>query len=222
MAHNNGTPRVKICGITREEDAAAAVDAGAHALGFVFYPPSSRYLTAEAAGSIIAGLPPFVNTVGVFVNLPREQVDEIAAVSGIDLIQLQGEEGPHECTGFSRPVIKVFRFSPESPLPDLVQYDVAGILIDTGVPGSWGGTGVPLDWHALREQLDRVPDSIRSRFILAGGLGAENVGEAIGLLRPYGVDVSSGVEEAPGKKSAKRIKEFIHAVQIAGRTEDVA
>ncbi len=214
--------RVKICGITREQDARAAVDAGADALGFVFYPPSPRYIHPVAAGEIIAGLPPFVSAVGVFVNHEMQEIHRIAGESGIHVIQLHGDESPGECTGYGRPVIKGFRFDAEESLPDLLGYPVAGYLVDTGVPGRWGGTGVPLDWSLLRDYLQTGPDSIGRRLLLAGGLRSDNVGTAISMVKPYAVDVSSGVETEPGKKSEKMIKEFIYAVQIAGRKERTA
>jgi len=195
------------------------VNAGADALGFVFYPPSPRYIHPAAAGEIIAGLPPFVSAVGVFVNRDREDVHKDATQSGIHVIQLHGNETPEECMGYDRPVIKAFRFNPDAYLPDLLSYPAAGYLVDTGTAGQWGGTGVPLDWHQLRSHLERGGDSIRSRLILAGGLRPDNVARAVDLVRPYAVDVSSGVETAPGKKSEKMIKEFIHAVQVAGRAE---
>ncbi|MFH1112529.1 MAG: phosphoribosylanthranilate isomerase [Pseudomonadota bacterium] len=211
--------RVKICGITRPEDARAAVAAGAEALGFVFYPPSPRYIDPSAAAEIIAGLPPFVSAVGVFVNHAMQEVREIADRSGIHVIQLHGDESPEECTGHCKPVIKGFRFNPEEFIPRVLTYPTAGCLVDTGISGQWGGTGVPLDWSLLRDRLQAGPDSVGRRLILAGGLTPDNVGTAISVVRPYAVDVSSGVETAPGKKSEKMIKEFIHAVHIAGRAE---
>jgi phosphoribosylanthranilate isomerase len=216
MAPVSSRLRVKICGITRKEDANVAVEAGAHALGFVFYPPSPRYIHPETAASIIGELPPFVNAVGVFVNLGKEAIEETASISGIHTIQLHGSEPPEDCTGYTRPVIKAFRFGPDEPLPDLQLYRVAGFLVDTGVPGKWGGTGVPLDWHMLRQSLDKGPANIPSRLILAGGLDPHNVAQAIEVVRPFAVDVSSGVEVAPGKKNATKIKEFMYATQITG------
>lgn len=132
MVSSVGPIRVKICGITREQDARAAVNAGADALGFVFYPPSPRYIDPAAAGKIIAGLPPFVSAVGVFVNRDMEGVHEDASRSGIHLIQLHGTEAPEECTGHRLPVIKAFRFNPQESLPDLLSYPAAGYLVDTG------------------------------------------------------------------------------------------
>lgn len=212
MAAKRGI-RVKICGITRTVDARAAVDAGAHALGFVFHPPSARYISPEDAAAIIATLPPFVATVGVFVNLPKAQVEDIAERSGITAIQLHGDEPPSECVGYSRPVIKALRLQQQNPLPALTRYAVGGYLLDTAIPGTWGGTGVPLDWELLSRKLDEDPETVRDRLILAGGLNAENVGAAIRLVKPFAVDVSSGVEDKPGIKNHKKIKEFMDAVR---------
>jgi len=205
--------RVKICGITRAEDADVAVAAGAHALGFVFHPRSPRYVSPETAASIIATLPPFVTAVGVFVNLPRRQVEDIAARSGITALQLHGDEPPTECEGYSLPVIKGFRFRLQDFLSSLTAYSAHGFLVDTGVPGKWGGTGVPLDWGLLSQAMDSVHENIRNRLILAGGLNPENVGGAIRTVKPAAVDVSSGVEDAPGIKNHTKIKEFIDAAR---------
>jgi phosphoribosylanthranilate isomerase len=205
--------RVKICGITRQEDARAAVDAGAHALGFVFHPSSTRYIKPENAAAIISSLPPFVTTVGVFVNLRKKQVEEIAERSGITVIQLQGDEPPSECADYNIPVIKALRIRQKDTLPMMAHYRVSGFLVDTAIPGIWGGTGVPLDWELLNRNLNDAPEAARDRLILAGGLNAENVGAAIQLVKPFAVDVSSGVEDKPGIKNHKKIKEFMHAVR---------
>lgn len=222
MAPENHVIRVKICGITCREDAEAAVEAGAHALGFVFYPPSPRYVSASDAASIIADLPPFVTAVGLFVNRPRQEVEAAVAISGIHVIQLHGHERPQMCVGYSRPVIKAFRFSAESPLPSLSDYPVSGMLIDAAVPGKWGGSGEIADWNLLNQCLSCAHDGVRSRLILAGGLNAANVKRAVKLVRPFGVDVSSGVEKAPGRKSAKMMKEFIDAVRDSERERHMA
>ena len=222
MTARNMIVRVKVCGITRAKDAHTAVGAGVDALGFVFHPPSPRYVAPEKAAAIIGTLPPFVITVGVFVNLDKEEVERIAARSRIHAIQLHGDEPPEECEGFSRPVIKAFRSLCEEPLPDLSKYPVAGLLVDSGSPGSWGGTGVTFDWANLNGYLNGSAEKIRRRLVVAGGLNAQNVGQAVRILKPYAVDVSTGVESAPGKKSEEKIKEFIHAVRKAGFTQDVA
>jgi phosphoribosylanthranilate isomerase len=207
--------RIKICGITLEADARAAVDAGAHALGFVFHPQSPRYVSPEDAATIIATLPPFVAAVGVFVNLPRRLVEEVAARSGVTALQLHGDEPPTECEGHCLPVIKAFRFRQQDIVSALSAYSVGGFLVDTGVPGQWGGTGVPLDWELLGRQLDSAPKDLRNRLILAGGLNSDNVRAAIHAIRPFAVDVSSGVEDGPGIKNHTKIKEFIYAARTA-------
>jgi len=222
MAPHSQAVRVKICGITSLKDAQAAVRAGVDALGFVFHSASPRYVAPEKAAAIISSLPPFVITVGVFVNLNREEVEKIAARSRIHAIQLHGNEPPKDCIGFDRPVIKAFRFSSEAIFPDLSKYRVAGFLMDSGSAERWGGTGIPFNWEQLSEYLSSSPDSVRNRLVVAGGLTSENVGYAVRILKPHAVDVSTGVESEPGKKSEKMIKEFIHAVRSAGFTQDVA
>ncbi|MBI4964623.1 MAG: phosphoribosylanthranilate isomerase [Desulfomonile tiedjei] len=222
MAARSRTVRVKICGITSVRDAHAAVRAEVDALGFVFHRPSPRYVTPEQAAAIIKTLPPFIVTVGVFVNLDKEDVEEIAAKSGIHVIQLHGNEPPEDCVGAGRPVIKAFRFSCAGPFPDIARYQVSGLLMDSGSDGIWGGTGIPMDWKRLDEYLKGAPQGVRRRLVIAGGLSPDNVGRAIELLKPHAVDVSSGVESEPGIKNEEMIKEFIHAVRKAGFTQDVA
>jgi phosphoribosylanthranilate isomerase len=222
MDHRDKAARVKVCGITRVEDALAAVRAGVDALGFVFHPSSPRYITPEKADGIIRALPPFVITVGIFVNLNREEVKKIAAKSGIQVIQLHGNEDPEQCMGYNRPVIKAFRFSASERLPEFVEYQVSGLLIDSASRGQWGGTGIPFDWELLSRCLGCLGENIRHRLVIAGGLDPQNVGEALRLVKPYAVDVSSGVESEPGKKNEKMIKEFMHAVVNAGFAQNVA
>ena len=215
MPSNPSVVRVKICGITREDDARVAVEAGAHALGFVFFPPSPRYVSPEHAASIISILPPFVTAVGLFVNCPRDDVERACERAGVHVIQLQGDETAQDCLGYRLPVIKAFRLGPEDCMPDFASYKASGVLMDASVPGMWGGTGKTLDWPRLASQLESVCPQSRDHLILAGGLTAQNVGEAIRTIRPYAVDTSSGVETSPGKKSHTLIKEFIHAVHQA-------
>lgn len=199
---------VKICGVTREKDAHAAVDAGAHALGFVFYPPSSRFIDAERAQSIIDTLPPFVTTVGVVVNQSTQEVQSFLKKVSVNLLQLHGDESPQLCNSYGIPYIKAIR------VQSIVQADaVAGkfpdakaLLLDTLMGDVYGGTGESFHWQ-------RLPDSINKPVILAGGLDADNVGEAIRTVRPYAVDVSSGVELAKGKKDAVKINRFVEAVR---------
>jgi phosphoribosylanthranilate isomerase len=205
-------PRVKICGITRAEDAHAAVNAGAHALGFVFHPASPRYVTPERAASIIGGLPPFLTTVGVFVNRNKTEIEKIAATAGLHMIQLHGHESPDDCKGYSRPVIKALRVTADKPLPSLLDYPVAGLLVEAKAPGQWGGTGVPLDWERLKDDLEAEAPTVRSRLVLAGGLDPQNVALAASIVRPHAVDVSTGVEDEPGIKNHRKIKEFMNAL----------
>ncbi|MBA4501891.1 phosphoribosylanthranilate isomerase [Marinobacterium marinum] len=202
------TTRVKICGITCLADAVAAIEAGASALGFVFYAPSSRYVHPDVAADIIRQLPPFVTTVGLFVNESRETVMSILERTGIDLLQFHGDEPESFCRAFTRPYIKAFRMRPELDLMAQVEsYPSArGVLLDAYRPGIPGGTGDVFDW-AL------IPAELASRITLAGGLSAANVARAIELVAPYAVDVSGGVEAAPGRKDRTRIKAFMAAVQ---------
>ncbi len=210
--HPVAKPRVKICGITRPEDAYAAVNAGAHALGFVFHPASPRYVTPERAAGIIGGLPPFVTAVGVFVNRPKEEIDDVIAAAGLHMIQLHGQESPDDCKGYCRPVIKALRLAAGKPLPRLADYPVAGLLVEAKVLGQWGGTGVPLDWERLKQDLEAETSMLRRRLVLAGGLDPQNVALATSIVRPYAVDVSTGVEDEPGIKNHQKIKEFMNAL----------
>jgi phosphoribosylanthranilate isomerase len=213
MTRRDHQVRVKICGITRLEDAHAAVNAGAHALGFVFHPASPRFIASEKAAGIIRTLPPFTMAVGVFVNLAPVAVETIAARCGLHAVQLHGDESPEECTAAKRPVIKAFRFDPAKGNLDLSKYAVSSILIDAGVAGAWGGTGVPVDWKLLNEFLETEPQPVRRRLVLAGGLDSHNVMEAISQVKPFAVDVSTGVEAEPGIKDHQKIKEFMNAVR---------
>ena len=205
-------PRVKICGITRADDAHAAVNAGAHALGFVFHPASPRYVTPERAASIIGCLPPFVAAVGVFVNSGKTEIEKVVRAAGLHMIQLHGQESPDDCKGYSRPVIKAVRLAAGEPLPRLDEYPVAGLLVEAKVSGQWGGTGVPLDWERLKDDLEAETPTVRSRLVLAGGLDPQNVTLAATIVRPYAVDVSTGVEDEPGIKNHRKIKEFMNAL----------
>jgi phosphoribosylanthranilate isomerase len=196
--------QVKICGITRLEDAQVAVDAGADALGFVFYPPSPRYVTPEQAEQIIRGLPPFVITVGLFVDVPLDTVHDITVRCGLDRIQLHGRETPEFCAQAKQPVIKAFRIKDADSLAHLPEYRVAGYLLDAYVEGALpGGTGASFAWELAAQAKPYGP------VILAGGLTPENVEAAIMQIRPYGVDVSSGVERAPGIKDHRKVQAFI-------------
>jgi phosphoribosylanthranilate isomerase len=203
--------RVKICGITNVEDAATAVQAGADALGFVFYRPGARYVDPFQAGKIVRDLPPFTVTLGIFVNEDFPFISEVMNITGIDFAQIHGD-----CVyppSFSQRIIKAVAF--DENFPRGVDQSVRAVLVDTKVPGEWGGTGVPLNWGLLAEKLKDTSPSFRDKLILAGGLTPENVRVAIGAINPYAVDVSSGVEIEPGRKDARKIKEFINAVRQA-------
>ncbi|WP_416426023.1 phosphoribosylanthranilate isomerase [Pseudomonas sp. App30] len=200
--------RSKICGITRIEDALAAAEAGADAIGLVFYAKSPRAVTAEQARAIVRALPPFVTTVGLFVNASRCELNEILEVVPLDLLQFHGDETPADCEGYHRPYIKAVRVRPGEDLEAICkQYSGAsGILLDTFVAGVPGGTGEAFDWSL-------VPARLSKPVILAGGLSAANVAQAIAQVKPYAVDVSGGVEAAKGIKDAEKIEAFMQAVR---------
>ncbi|RCL20792.1 phosphoribosylanthranilate isomerase [Pseudomonas sp. AFG_SD02_1510_Pfu_092] len=202
--------RSKICGITRIEDALAAAEAGADAIGLVFYAQSPRAVDVRQARAIIAALPPFVTTVGLFVNASRCELNEILEVVPLDLLQFHGDETPQDCEGYHRPWIKALRVRPGDDLEAACQRyaGASGILLDTFVPGVPGGTGEAFDWSL-------VPARLSKPVILAGGLCADNVGQAIAQVRPYAVDVSGGVEQAKGIKDAAKIEAFLRAVKQA-------
>ncbi|MNZ23061.1 N-(5'-phosphoribosyl)anthranilate isomerase [compost metagenome] len=202
--------RSKICGITRIEDALAAAEAGTEAIGLVFYANSPRAVDVRQARAIIAELPPFVTTVGLFVNASRCELNEILEVVPLDLLQFHGDETPQDCEGYHRPWIKALRVRPGDDLEAACQLyaGARGILLDTYVPGVPGGTGEAFDWSL-------VPARLSKPIILAGGLSADNVGQAIAQVRPYAVDVSGGVEQAKGIKDAAKIEAFMRAVKQA-------
>lgn len=200
--------RSKICGITRVEDALAAVEAGADAIGLVFYAKSPRAVSAEQAAEIVQALPPFVTSVGLFVNMPREQLLAVLQQVPLDLLQFHGDESPAECEGYGRPYIKALRVRPgENVAAAMAPYAGArGILLDTFVEGVPGGTGAAFDWSL-------VPQGVARPIILAGGLEAHNVAAAIRQVRPYAVDVSGGVEASKGIKDAGKIRAFVKSVR---------
>lgn len=193
---------VKICGITNLDDARVALDAGAWAIGLNFFPGSVRYIEPAKAGGIRAALPADANIVGVFVNQDRDTVASIQREVGLSLLQFHGDEPPAFCTGWSVPTIKAIRIRDRTSVASARGYAVDFILADAYVEGAYGGTGQRFDPNILQD-LDR------SRLILAGGLGPDNVAEAIRMLRPAAVDVASGVERAPGLKDHQLIRRFI-------------
>ncbi|MEI6632869.1 MAG: phosphoribosylanthranilate isomerase [Chlamydiota bacterium] len=194
--------RVKICGITNIEDARLAVRAGADALGFVFA-PSPRRISPETAAGIIASLPLFVSTVGVFVNERAARIREIAAQCRLGWIQFHGDEGPEECAEFGGRAIKAVRVKDSDSLRGLDRYRVGAILLDSHVPGARGGTGIVFSWELAAALPTATP------VILSGGLTVENVARAIAAATPYAVDVSSGVESEPGRKDPALMEEFV-------------
>jgi phosphoribosylanthranilate isomerase len=202
--------RSKICGITRIEDALAAAEAGADAIGLVFYAKSPRAVDVQQARAIIAALPPFVSTVGLFVNASRCELNEILEAVPLDLLQFHGDETPADCDGFHRPWIKALRVRPGDDLDAQCKHyaNASGILLDTFVAGVPGGTGEAFDWSL-------VPQRLSKPIILAGGLNPGNVGQAIAQVGPYAVDVSGGVEQAKGIKDAAKIEAFVRAVKQA-------
>lgn len=199
--------RVKICGLTRPEDAVAAVRMGADAIGLVFYPPSPRYVGADAARAIVTALPPFATVVGLFVDAEPAEVRQVLNAVPLDLLQFHGDEPAGYCEGFGRPYLKALRMRPGV---DLVQFGeeypaAQGWLLDAWHPDTKGGTGEGFDWN-------RIPPSWSERLVLAGGLDADNVTAALATARPYAVDVSSGVESAKGIKDTVKMASFLREV----------
>ncbi len=201
--------RIKICGLTRPEDVRAAVHAGADAIGFVFYPPSPRNVSADEAAALAALLPPFVTAVGLFVNPEPAFVDAVLRAVPLQLLQFHGDEGEAECARYGRPWIKAARMRPGVDLLEFSSFHpgARGILLDAFVDG-YGGGGKTFDWSL-------IPAGFERPMILSGGLDADNVGEAVRRVRPWAVDVSSGVESAKGIKDAAKIAAFIARVRDA-------
>ncbi|WP_428624875.1 phosphoribosylanthranilate isomerase [Sedimenticola sp.] len=204
--------RVKICGITRTEDALAAVRLGADAIGLVFYAPSPRAVTVAQAAKIIRSLPPFVTTVGLFVNASADELVAVLEAVPLDLLQFHGDESPEACARYGRPYIKAVRMRPDVDLLDLenLYSSASALLLDSYQKGKPGGTGNTFDWV-------RIPEAMRSRIILAGGLSADNVESAIRQVGPYAVDVSGGVEQNKGIKDEAKIRAFMRGVERANR-----
>ena len=201
------TTKIKICGITNIEDALFAAEAGADALGFVFYEKSPRYVSSETVKKIVSMLPPFVTTVGLFVNAGGEVIETTVRLSGINVIQLHGDETPEECGFAPHPVIKAVRVKDAGSLAGVEKYPVSALLLDAWNDQQYGGTGESFNWQLARNLTGQLP------IILAGGLNPDNVAEAIRVVAPYAVDVSSGVEISPGKKDHDKIRKFIQQVR---------
>lgn len=215
--------RIKICGLTRIEDVRAAVAAGADALGFVFYPKSPRYVTPEQARALVAAVPPFVTATGLFVNASEEEMVRTLALVPIGLLQFHGDESPEQCAALAaragKPWMKAFRVKPDTTAADLLEYErlcraasplFSSLLLDTFVD-AYGGAGKVFDWSL-------IPNELAPRVVLSGGLSAQNATGAVNRVRPFAVDVSSGVERDKGIKDASRITAFIDAVRAADAT----
>lgn len=215
----NSRTRIKICGLTRPEDVNAAIHSGVDAIGFVFYKKSSRYIAPEVAARLISLVPPFVTTVGLFVNESNDEIKKILAQAKVDLLQFHGDESPSECelisNAVARPYIRAMRVQSDMAAQDLIKYHqdyvkAQGVLCDAWVDG-YGGGGQTFDWSL-------IPERLSSYIILSGGLSPDNVHQAVSTVRPYAVDVSSGVEQSKGIKSAELITQFIAQVRLADET----
>jgi phosphoribosylanthranilate isomerase len=199
--------KIKVCGITNLADALKAVELGADFLGFNFYPPSPRYIAPEKARTIMAEMPPQVGKVALFVNEPAAKIHEVIDQRNFSGVQFHGDESAAYCRGWELTVIKAFRVRDRESLADMEKFSADYYLVDSWAPG-YGGSGAPFPWEWLGE--------IKSdKLILAGGLDGGNVAEAIRLVRPYGVDVCTGVEARPGIKDHEKLKEFISAAKSA-------
>jgi phosphoribosylanthranilate isomerase len=201
--------RAKICGITRRQDADSAAESGADAIGLVFYPPSPRAVTIAQAKQIVAALPPFVSVVALFVDPEPQQVSQCLDALAVDIIQFHGNESPAFCEQYDKPYIKAVRMRTDTELQSLAQQyaSARGLLLDSYQPGVPGGTGKTFDWSLIAE--------IDKPVILAGGLHADNVQQAIRQVRPFAVDVSGGVESEKGIKSHDKISAFMREVSNA-------
>jgi phosphoribosylanthranilate isomerase len=206
--------RVKICGVRTLEEAEAAVKAGADALGFNFWPESPRFITPEEARWIVAALPSLINCIGVFVNEDADRVREIASYVALNAVQLHGDETAHYCHELApKKVIKAFRVGNEFDPKTIRNYRVSAILLDAKVEGQYGGTGKRFSWELAIQAKRFAP------VILAGGLNVDNVAEAISFVRPFAIDVCSGVESAPGRKDLNRLRKFMEEVARANNQQ---
>jgi len=212
--------RIKICGLTRAQDVAAAAAAGADALGFVFYANSPRWVSVTNAATLVAAVPPFISTVGLFVNASEQEVLEVLAQVPLSLLQFHGDETPEQCAAIAaavkRPFLRAARIGTATTPADLLKYEsdyrsasplFAGLLLDTLVE-QYGGSGKVFDWSL-------IPEELAPRVVLSGGLSVQNATDAVRRVRPHAVDISSGVEAAKGIKDAAKINAFISAVRLA-------
>lgn len=207
---NPARTRIKICGLRDPAMAQSAARAGADAVGLVFHDASPRSVDPAQAARVAAAVPPFVTTVGLFVDAPSSRVEEILAAVPLGLLQFHGDESPAFCASFGRPWIKAVRVGEQTDLVEcaLRFSGASALLLDAFVPGQHGGTGQSFDWS-------RIPSALAQRIVLSGGLDPANVGAAIAQVRPWAVDVSSGVESARGVKDAARIEAFVRSVKDA-------
>ncbi|HZW22501.1 phosphoribosylanthranilate isomerase [Noviherbaspirillum sp.] len=218
--------RIKICGLTRREDLEAAVAAGADAIGLVFYKKSPRYIAPADAARLLAALPPFVTPVGLFVNATEAEVQAVVREVPISLLQFHGDETPEQCVAIAasvrRPFVRAVRMGPEMTGADLLKYEqqyraasdlFSGLLLDAFVEG-YGGGGKVFDWSL-------IPKELAPRVVLSGGLSVQNATEAVLQVRPYAVDISSGVEQSKGIKDPAKIRDFIAAVRKADATQSI-
>jgi phosphoribosylanthranilate isomerase len=200
--------RIKICGITRYEDARLAANLGADALGFIFYKKSPRFIAPSAAKEIIRKLPPFITRVGVFIDEEPSAVAQTIVAAGLDTVQFHGDESPEYCRRFACSVIKAFSVQPGFDTTALDSYSVSGFLLDTWDAKARGGTGKTFDWETAKLLTAR-----RDNIILAGGLGPSNLAEALEIVHPYAVDLNSGVEIRPGEKNPQKLRDAIAIVK---------
>jgi len=205
--------KVKICGITSPGDAAAAVGAGADLLGLVFHDPSPRHVTLDQAAAVCRVIPAYVLRVGLFVNPSPQRVTEAIARCQLQMLQFHGDETPEFCLQFGLMTMKAFRVTGLKTLEELKPYATDAWLLDAHAPGKYGGTGQTFDWRIAAQATQ-----LGKPVFLAGGLTPDNVGEAVTSVRPYGVDVSGGVEAAPGRKDPAKVRAFIAAVRQAAQT----
>lgn len=202
--------RVKICGITRAQDAVEAIQQGADAIGLVFYPHSPRYVAPEQAAEIVKKIPAFVSVVGLFVNAQPEEIQRILATVPLDILQFHGDETPSQCRQFSKPYMKAVRVKSDTNLVQCAAdyADAKALLLDAFAEGVPGGTGQVFDWKL-------IPQNLGLPVVLAGGLNAENITQAILAVKPYAVDVSGGVEASKGIKDAAKVAAFMQGVSNA-------
>lgn len=206
--------RVKICGVTRKQDAVAAARAGADAIGFVFYEPSPRYVTPAAARDLVNALPAFVSATGLFVNPEAQFVESVLSQVPLDLLQFHGDETPEFCDSFGMRWIKAVRVRQSSDIADAFRdyCHASGLLVDAWDPDKYGGTGQAFNWSL-------IPESRPLPLILAGGLASDNVSRAVAQVRPWAVDVSGGVERSKGIKDVEKITDFINEVHRVDETD---